>query len=198
MSEIRSPYRSVPTAKWDEVTRSLIAAHPLKLPELVKVVRKVWADILNSAIGSKPFRIGVDIHPKPQIMGFFLHELIPAEFAFRYLKLWRGEKSSADKDLVYIPDPAYSVEIKASSNATKIFGNRSYAQAATRKKKTKEGYYLAINFEKFGKLGIVPVITRIRFGWLDHDDWTGQKAETWQQASLSQEAEKYKLIQLYG
>ena len=107
-----SPYRGMPSAKWADITRSLVRAHPLETAEIVEVVTKVWADIFDSAIGSKPFRIGVDIHPKPQIMAFFLHELIPAELAFRHPDLWRGEQSATDKDLVYIPNPEFSVEIK--------------------------------------------------------------------------------------
>ena len=42
----------------------------------------------------------------------------------------------------------YSVEIKTSSNKSKIFGNRSYAQKSENEKKDKSGYYLAINFEQ--------------------------------------------------
>jgi hypothetical protein len=175
----------------------LVKAHPLEGAELVEVVTKVWADILGSAIGSKPFKIGVDIHPKPQIIAFFLHELIPAELAFRHPDLWRGEQSAGNKDLVYIPNPEFSVEIKTFSHPTSIFGNRSYAQPSAKTKKSKDGYYLAINFQKFNKLGTVPLITCIRFGWLDHTDWTGQKAPTGQQARLPLEVEKGKLIQLY-
>lgn len=34
-------------------------------------------------------------------------------------------------------------------------------------------------------------------GWLDHSDWVGQKSETGQQASLTKEARKNKLVVLY-
>jgi len=37
----------------------------------------------------------------------------------------------------------------------------------------------------------------IRFGWLEHSDWFGQKSETGQEAFLSQEAKENKLIVLY-
>jgi hypothetical protein len=37
----------------------------------------------------------------------------------------------------------------------------------------------------------------IRFGWLDHSDWMGQKAATGQQARLDPFAEKSKLAILY-
>jgi hypothetical protein len=130
-------------------------------------------------------------------MGFFLHELVPLEFAARYPDKWRGEREAGDKDLVYIPDPQFSVEMKTSSHKTQIFGNRSYAQKPSDSKKGKSGYYLAINFEKFDKRKIVrPRIIRIRFGWLDHADWIGQAAATGQQAHLAPRTEESKLIVL--
>src|ERR1035441_1783561 len=123
-----SPYNKVKETQWLQKTKQLVEAHPLKAIELVKVVLQSWNDIFESKLGPKGFQIGKHIFPKPQIMGFLLHELIPLEFAARYPKLWRGEQSSSDKDLVYIPDAQYSVEIKTSSNSKNIYGNRSYAQ----------------------------------------------------------------------
>lgn len=197
MSSKGSPYEGLPTKRWAQKTRALVRAHPLDTKEAVTIVLKVWNDILTSAIGSRPFRIGTDLFPKPQIMAFFLHELIPLELATRHPKTWRGDKSADERDLVYIPDPSLSVEIKTSSHHSQIFGNRSYAQKPATAKKKKSGYYLAINFQKFSPTKPDPRVTRIRFGWLDHRDWTGQKAPTGQQARLSPEVEKYKLLQLY-
>jgi hypothetical protein len=191
-----SPYSGVAEGGWTYVTRQLIAEHPLKAEEIVEVVLKSWEAIFHSKIGASGFLIGKDIFPKPQIMGFLLHELIPLEFQSRYPALWRGEKTSQDKDLVYIPDDRFSVEIKTSSQRG-IFGNRSYAQEGKAGKKSKSGYYLAINFDKFGTQGLHPRIRVIRFGWLDHTDWIGQKAATGQQASLSAATEQSKLIILY-
>lgn len=148
-------------------------------------------------MGTKGFRIGVDIFPKPQIMGFFLHELIPLELAARYPMEWRIEKTAADKDIVNIPDDSFSIEIKTSSNPSHIFGNRSYAQGGSLTKKAKDGYYLAINFEKFTGQKKQPEIRRIRFGWLDSTDWIGQKAATGQQSRLPTAVENYKLLQLF-
>jgi hypothetical protein len=159
----------------------------------------VWKDIFESGIGGKPFRIGVNLFPKPQIMGFFLHELIPLEFARRYPGVWRGEADARDKDLVYMPDGSYSVEIKTSSHRSKIFGNRSYAQEARSTKKSKSGYCLAVNFGKFEdkRTGAQPKILRVRFGWLDASDWRGQKAASGQQANLSAEVEESKLLEIF-
>jgi hypothetical protein len=128
-------------------------------------------------------------------MAFFLHELIPLEFAQRYPGVWKREETVDEKDLVYIPNRLYSVEIKSSSSAGQIYGNRSYAQVTSSDKKEKAGYYIAINFEKFG-LGRLPALTSIRFGWLDHTDWIGQKAASGQQAHIDTNAAQYKLLKL--
>ena len=191
------PYSGVPKNKWAEKTKELIAAHPLNQRELVEVVLQAWNAIFESKIGPHRFRIGTHLFPKPQIMGFFLHELIPLELATRYPNKWRGEEEAGDKDLVYIPDPKFSVEIKTSSHKAQIFGNRSYAQKPTDAKKSKSGYYLAINFESFDKRRRArPKIVRIRFGWLDHTDWIGQAAATGQQAHLDPDTEGSKLTVL--
>jgi hypothetical protein len=185
-----------PIAGWPAISKRLLDEHPLKPKEIVEVVLKAWEDIFDSSFGPKPFKIGVDIFPKPQIMAFLLHELIPLEFSERYKGKWRVDKSGDEKDLVYISDDQYSVEIKTSSSDGKIFGNRSYAQKGKAAKKKKYGYYLAINFDKFGGKKR-PEVNLIRFGWIDHDDWVGQAADTGQQAHLKPEAEKYKLIRIF-
>jgi hypothetical protein len=61
-----------------------------------------------------------------------------------------------------------------------------------------------INFEKIEKkiqpidnLSLVnPKIRLVRFGWIDQEDWQGQESETGQQASISSDVKKFKLIQL--
>ncbi len=192
-----SPYKDLPPEKWLNVTRRLVKEHPLKDSEIVEVVLAAWDSIFASRIGTRAFHIGKDIFPKPQIMGFFLHELIPLELAARHPKSWRGERSSGEKDIVYIPDDKYSIEVKTSSNPSHIFGNRSYAQKATTNKKAKSGYYLAVNFEKFTSNSKRPNIFLVRFGWLDSTDWIGQKAATGQQSHLSSQVETYKLLELF-
>jgi len=123
-----SPYFGVKASQWPAVTKKLVRGHPLSSSEIVEITLGVWKDIFASGIGKKPFRIGVDIFPKPQIMGFLLHELIPLELACRHPASWRGDVRSTEKDLVYVPDDRFSVEIKTSSHKTRVFGNRSYAQ----------------------------------------------------------------------
>ncbi len=191
-----SPYENQPMAKWLKITKKLVQRHPLSAEEIVQIALASWENIFDSKIGNA-FLIGMDIFPKPQIMGFFLHELIPLTLAKRYPDKWRKEETASEKDLIYIPDDTFSVEIKTSSSAKNIYGNRSYAQEANSVKKSKSGYYLAINFQNFSAKIKKPQITRIRFGWLDHTDWIGQTAATGQQARLSPDVEKNKLIILY-
>ena len=193
---MKSPYEGLSVSEWESKTKELIDNHPLDANELYEVVHEVWNDIFESGIGSKPFRIGIDLFPRPQIMAFFLHELIPLELEFRYPMLWRREATTDEKDLVYIPDSFYSIEVKTSSSNQSIYGNRSYTQLGSISKKSKSGYYLAINFGKFTKSNPRPVINLVRFGWLDHEDWVGQAAATGQQARLSREVETYKLLKL--
>jgi len=98
---------------------------------------------------------------------------------------------------VYIPNDNYSTEVKTSSNPSHIYGNRSYAQASTKGKKAKSGYYLAVNFEKFSDTKHHPNVLLVRFGWLDSDDWIGQTSATGQQSRLPTEVENNKLLELY-
>ncbi|MFO0911310.1 MAG: ScaI family restriction endonuclease, partial [Isosphaeraceae bacterium] len=181
---------------WGERTKELVEAHPLSKEEWVDVVLISWSAIFESRLGGK-FRIGYDISPKPQIMGFLLHELIPLELQSRYPEVWRPERVKDDKDIVHIPDDRFSVELKTSSHAAQIFGNRSYAQEQLGKAKSKNGYYLTVNFEKFAAEAL-PTIRQMRFGWLDHTDWVGQKAATGQQARVRPESDRTKLLRLYS
>lgn len=192
-----SPYANIPPSLWAKTTDALVAVYPLAMTELVDVVHTSWRSVFDSRIGTKQFRIGEHLFPKPQILAFFLHELIPLELAARYPGVWRGEVSADDKDIEYIPDRLFSIEIKTSSHASQVFGNRSYTQPGSMTKKSKSGYYLAINFDKVLKGRPAAGLRRIRFGWLDHKDWQGQVAATGQQARLLPEVERGKLSLLF-
>ena len=65
------------------------------------------------------------------------------------------------------------------------------------RKKTKSGYYLAVNFQPVKRDVPDPQVRKIRFGWLDHTDWIGQKSPTGQQARLDPNTREAKLIPLY-
>lgn len=191
-----SPYDGVPTKNWQSVTEDLIRSFPIPGKILVEVVLGCWDSIFSSKIGTGQFQIGKDIFPDPQIMGYFLHELIPLELQRRYPKEWK-KGGSDGKDLEYLANPEFSFEIKTSSHPKSIFGNRSYAQPAERGKKSKSGYYLAVNFEKFSDTKS-PKVLQIRFGWLDHSDWIAQKAATGQSARLTKEADESKILKLHA
>lgn len=194
-----SPYDGVDVKEWLPITKKLLCQHPLKSEEIVEVVLQSWQDMFDSKLGPKEFKIGKDIFPQPQILAFLLHELIPLELATRYPGKWRRDLSGADKDLVYEPNDQCSVEIKTSSSANGIFGNRSYAQPTQGDKKSKAGYYLAVNFDSCIENNTeAPQIRLIRFGWLDHSDWVGQAAASGQQAHATPEARKYKFLTLYS
>jgi len=192
-----SPYANLDQAQWLKKTQELIDAHPLSPKEIVEVCQIAWQDIFNTSIGRNQLKIGKEIFPRPQIIGEFLHELIPAELASRYPSIWRREELKGDKDLVNIQDDRFSIELKTSSNPSQIFGNRSYAQAPTENNKNKDGYFLTVNFEAPKAVTKNPQIVRIGFGWLDHSDWIGQAAATGQQARLGKEVYELKLVRLF-
>jgi len=189
-----SPYANIPKEKWLDKTKELVKAHPLRAKEIVDAVLEAWDGIFTSSIGSMGLKIGQHLYPQPQILGFFLHELIPYQLVGRHPRKWRRGETKGEKDIVYVPNTTFSIEIKTSSHADKIFGNRSYAQEGAGAGKF--GYYLAVNFEKCLP-GAKPCIRLIRFGWLDHSDWIGQTAATGQQARLSDIVERTKLLTLY-
>ena len=194
---MKSPYDHKPEETWKSITKNIVAKHPLSLEAIRQIVLESWEDITKSSIGS--YKIGVDIFPQPQILGFFLHELIPLKLATRFPGQWHKDKTKNDKDAVFIKDSQFSIEIKTSSHPTKVFGNRSYGKKAknnVEKTKTKSGYYLLINFKKITDNNRIGCITKIRFGWIDEDDWTSQSAETGQQASLSAAVYEKKMIEV--
>lgn len=190
-----SPYYGVPEADWPTVTRDLLARQVLPGPDLVQAVLDSWRSIFQSRLGSG-FYVGGEIRPGPQIMGFFLHALIPLELA-RAHPGWRAENSARDKDLVYDPDPRLSIEIKTSSHPSQVFGNRSFGvEGSGRGKKAKDGYYATVNFEKW-TTGQLPRILQVKYGWLDSTDWVAQRAETGQQSALPSIVDNTQLLTIY-
>lgn len=179
------------------ITADLLARHPLPGPDIKVAVLQSWDSIFESRLGSG-FHIGKEIKPVPQIMGFLLHALIPLELAKSHQD-WRADIDSSDKDLVYIPDSRFSIEIKSSTHPKQIFGNRSFGvDNPGRGKKAKDGYYLAINFDKWDDdSDSVPRVRMIRYGWLDHTDWVAQKAQTGQQSALPSVVDNTQFLVLY-
>lgn len=192
-----SPYFELDRKEWATKTQELIETHPADLDDLVNVVLDSWASIFDSSLGSG-FKIGKQIFPAPQILGFLVHELVPLEFERLNPGAWRRDSSASEKDLVFLADKRMSIEIKTSSSKNQIFANRSYGQPNDSEgKKAKSGYYLAVNFESWKEADGLPRVRLIRFGWLDHTDWHSQKQESGQQSTLSPILENSQLLIIY-
>lgn len=190
----QSPYFGKDTKDWKKITESLVENHPLK-NELVDIVLQSWNSIFNSKIGE--FYIGKEIFPEPQIMGFLLHELVALYAGKRNGSFQKG-RANAEKDIHCTTNEDWGIEIKTSSDKSHIFANRSYAQpSSSQEKKKKDGYFLAINFEKFESPDKRPDILLIRFGYLEHSGWIGQASQTGQRARLSPETYENKFVTLY-
>ena len=192
-----SPYAGKKESDWTSITSSLIAAFPIPTSTMVEAVLESWKGIFNSTIG--PLRMGIDIVPSPQITAFFLHELIGHHLSMHSSGNFRTGASKNEKDIHCNIDEALSIEIKASSHASQVFGNRSYAQPkAGASSKSKDGYFLLVNFNlKKGGESATNQVRLIRFGYLEHSDWIAQKSQTGQQARLSAAAYSGKLAVIY-
>lgn len=99
-----------------------------------------------------------------------MHVLIPIEISRLYPHLWRPGINKNEKDLVFIPDDTFSIEIKTSSSAKSIYANRSYAKIGDATK-DRNSYFLAVNFEKITtSITDKANIRLIRFGYLHAED----------------------------
>ena len=132
-------------------------------------------------------------------MSFLLHELVAHYLTLKHPGIYKVGTEKSEKDIHCITDTTLSIEIKGSSHPNQIFANRSYAQPQSGNgQKDKNGYYIAINFEKFDDVKPnLPKILLIRFGYLEHTDWIAQASATGQQARLSADVYNYKLKQIY-
>lgn len=184
-----NPYDNLNVEDWKHKTEELVSEHPLT-PSIVDLCQKSWASILNGKINSYLNLKIREMNISPQATGALLHDIIP-EYITKNIEGFRKGIGN-EKDIVCISDDFYSIELKTSSQKS-IYGNRSYANSTTGK--SKSGYYLTINFEKISKED--PKILFIKFGWLNHSDWYGQKSETGQQASLIKDAKDNKFVTLY-
>jgi hypothetical protein len=194
---VTSPYTDKSQEEWAAITRDLIAKHPLKLEDIRDIALETWDVLWSTTIGSGATSIPLkDVDPPATVVGYFFEKLLARALAARFPSKWRGCQSKDEKDLVYVPDPRASIEVKSSGQlGLKIFGNRSYGQVATElgrvTKADKSGYFLTINF--YGQ-----TLNLLRFGWIDHSDWKPQKSQTGQASGLPDEVYQYKLIEIGG
>lgn len=191
-----SPYAGKPQSAWLGITQKLVSNHPLKSAELLDAATTAWATLWQTTVGTGSLSVKLsDLKVPATIIGYFFEVLLARELERRTPTLWRGNLSKEDKDLVYIPDPAFSVEIKTSGQAGfKVYGNRSYGQKSgtdVAPKKEKSGYYITVNFYN-------QTLSLIRFGWIDAADWDPQEAPTGQMAGLKQPVYDHKLLSLPG
>jgi len=191
-----SPYAGQPVENWLDITRNLLASHPLSVEQIVDAVHVAWNGVWSTQIGSGAARLWLyEVDPPATVIGYFFEKLLGKELATRYPNEWAGGSSGDHKDLHYINDKRFSIEVKTSGQlGLKIFGNRSYGQEvenSDRAKKDKSGYFITLNFH-------ARQINMIRFGWIDGSDWVAQKSATGQMAGLPPEVYQYKLFAIGG
>lgn len=189
------PYEGISQNRWANRTDDLIKEFPIDMETIKNIVLESWHDIFTVTNENGDFHIGKTIFPKPQMMGFFLESLINQKIKKIDPNIWLPDPTGYSKDIVNLQNDRYSLEIKTSSSLNNIYGNRSYAQKSNNPKKSKDGYYLAVNYESFSNVkdDAQPCVTLIRFGYLNSTDWVAQKANTGQQARIPAHIEKSKL-----
>ena len=191
-----SPYSGLSIEEWKAKTQELIENHPLPLETIREISLKSWDILWQTTVGDGELAIPLySLDVPAMVVGYFFEKLFAKELQMREPQVWRGGVSKEEKDLVYIPNQLYSIEIKTSGQlGLKIFGNRSYGKSGENPdlaKKKKSGYYITVNFYD-------RMINLIRFGWIDHSDWNAQLSQTGQAAGLSEETYTYKLIPIAG
>ncbi|NHV27593.1 ScaI family restriction endonuclease [Burkholderia sp. D-99] len=190
------PYQNAPISKWPQITESLVQQHPLGLEEIRDIALSAWQAVWSTRIGTDLNHLPLkNVLPPATVIGYFFEKLFSHELARRYPALWRGSASAAEKDIHYIPDSRFSIEVKTSGQlGLKVYGNRSYGQELVNggaSKKDKSGYYITVNFYR-------ETLNLIRFGWIDGSDWQPQKSPTGQMAGLPDEVYASKLIPIRG
>ncbi len=191
-----SPYQNKEKAEWLAVTKDLVKSHPLDKDEIRDIAIESWGELWRTRIGSGESAFALaDMYLPATVVGHFFEKLFLRNLASKNKELWRGPTEKSSKDIVYIPDNKFSIEMKCSGQlGLKIFGNRSYGQQSVDPAgtaKNKSGYYITVNFYE-------TTLTLIRFGWIDHADWQAQEAQTGQMSGISEEVYQNKLIKIHG
>ncbi|MCD3403720.1 ScaI family restriction endonuclease [Streptococcus equi] len=135
--EIWFPYHNVKESEWKSVTERLIEEFPIEMETLRKIVLDSWNELFTISNATRDFAIGKTIFPKPQILGFFLEEIVTQKIHKLDPKTWIPDPTGYSKDLENVREPKYSIEIKTSSSPKNIYGNRSYGQKGDSSKKSK-------------------------------------------------------------
>jgi len=198
---VNKQFTEVNKKEWPSIRDTLIREYPLDMCEIREIVLRSYDKLLQTRIGdpADDIKIFEDVDIGAQATGAFLETIIANEFQKRN-SVWR-QGSEAEKDLIHTNNPKFSTEIKLSGQVNdKIFGNRSYAQDTSgSNKKGKSGYYIALNIH-ISKGELLPShnLFLMRFGWIDFEDWSGQKAESGQAAKLNSDVYKNKMTVIEG
>ena len=192
-----SPYLDYPEDEWPAITRDLVENFPLSQEEIVKTVLDAWDDFYSSSFGNGNLTIGTDIFLPAQATGVILEKLIASILENKYPDTWKGGYEKTHKDIINLKDDQFSFEIKTSSSPSGLYGNRSTGYRSDNSRKRRTGYYLVINYLLPKEEDTNKKVRKIRFGWIDDDDWVGQKQASGQQASIGAHLAKLKLITLF-
>ncbi|MDY6897134.1 MAG: ScaI family restriction endonuclease [Cyanobacteriota bacterium] len=189
--------RTVPAHfnEWLEITRQLIDEFPLSQEVLISTIEAAWEDLYSSSFGNFRLQIGRDIFLPAQAIGIILERLIAVRLA-NLNSNWRGSQAKSEKDIVCTFNDRYSFEIKTSSSKNSFYGNRSTGYRSDNRLKSRTGYYLIINYKLPKEDDLERKIWKIRFGWIDDEDWVGQNKPTGQQASIGSRIASLKLVTL--
>ena len=192
-----SPYKNKDISEWMSITEKLINKFPIKLNDIKNLVEKSFADYLSITISEAKLQVGRDIFFPAQATGVIIQKLIARKLEIFQSSKWREGDKKKDKDIVNIQDNSFSFEIKTSSSKTGIYGNRSMGHVSENSIKKRSGYYLIINYKLPKEEDREFLIYNLRFGWIDDEDWIGQKSPTGQQSTISKSCRSLKLISIY-
>ena len=111
-SSIWFPYEGIEEQHWENVTVDLINKFPIPMDVIKEIVLDSWNEIFTITNSSHDFAIGKTIFPKPQILGFFLEEIITQKIHRLDPETWVPDPTGYSKDLENVVAPEFSVEIK--------------------------------------------------------------------------------------
>lgn len=188
------PYADLPVEKHPEQTEKLAAnffsESGLKKEALIELVLKQFDDIMNMQVGAR--KACVDFFPTGQTISNLMDDTMKLEIS--KFKGWRGGIAREEKDLIH-EDSYFSTEVKVSSHAHEIPGNKKREQKT--KVKFQSGFYVIVNYKRPTKNEPDGYVRTIRFGWLNDADWRAT-ANSGNKASVPPAVARNKLVTLYS
>ena len=158
---------------------------PLEPSEIRELVEESLLDVFESPYGSMELWNGTDIFLTGQAIGNLFQVFFTKRLVRLYPYTWREGCQRDEMDVVCIPKPEYSFEIKTSSSKSGIYGNRSYTKHGDMMHKVRGGWLLAVNYKRPTPASPHWKIHKIRFGYVDCSEWRGQRTDTGQASSVS-------------